>query len=153
MQLGGIGVVARLRSCRKVSGGGGRHPGGWKNYPGMRRGRKGPAGFAWFFRVRPHPRCHNLNHQPSKQGTLRLSGYIQGGTSHPFRYIPRPSADYRVVDFGYLNHSLHKNSDTDSKSRQRTEILSAFTITSVILQMSIFRRSERTPFRRKTLKS
>ena len=29
----------------------------------------------------PHPRCHNLNHQPSKQGTLRLSGYIQGGTS------------------------------------------------------------------------
>ena len=29
----------------------------------------------------PHPRCHNLNHQPSKQRTRRLSGYIQGGTS------------------------------------------------------------------------
>ena len=50
MQLGGIGVVARLRSCRKVSGRG------------------------------VGTRCHNLNHQPSKQESSRLSGYIQGST-------------------------------------------------------------------------
>ena len=47
----------------------------------MRRGQKGPARFAWFFRVRPHPLCHNLNHQPSKQRTFPMNGYIQGSTS------------------------------------------------------------------------
>ena len=29
----------------------------------------------------PQPRCQHVNHQTSKQGTLRLSGYIQGSTS------------------------------------------------------------------------
>jgi len=41
-----------------------------------RRGR-GPTGFG----ACPQPRCHPTNHQPSKQRTLRLRGYIQGSTS------------------------------------------------------------------------
>ena len=32
-------------------------------------------------RACPQPRCHHLNHQPSTQRTLRLSGYNQGSTS------------------------------------------------------------------------
>ena len=81
-------VVARLNSCRKVPGGGGRHPGGWKNYPGMLRGQKGPASFARLFRVRPQPLCYNLNHQRSKQRALRMNGYIQGSTSSPPTHAP-----------------------------------------------------------------
>jgi len=46
MQLGGIGVVARLRSCRKVSG---RGAVGWKSYPGMSGNQEGPAKLARIF--------------------------------------------------------------------------------------------------------
>ena len=35
----------------------------------------------------PHPRCHNLNYQPSKHRNSCLSGYIQGSPSHEITYV------------------------------------------------------------------
>ena len=78
MQLAGIGVVARLHSCRKVSGRGVGTRGAGKTTPaclGVRMPLPVSRGFLEFG---PHPRCHNLNHQPSIQETLRLNGYIRG---------------------------------------------------------------------------
>jgi len=39
------------RQCRFLEGA--RHPGGWKNYPGVRWGQNAPVRFAWFFGVTP----------------------------------------------------------------------------------------------------
>jgi hypothetical protein len=55
-QFGPIGADAgqaeleRVRQAVPVSGGE-ETPGGWKNYPGMQWGQKGPASFAWFLQL------------------------------------------------------------------------------------------------------
>jgi trigger factor len=73
----------------------------------------------------PQPRCHNLNHQPSKQRTLRLNGYIQGGTSFEYDHIEEFSK-VGVHDSANLT-LLCRNHHGDKTSRRlsREFILSA----------------------------
>jgi hypothetical protein len=53
----------------------------------------------------PHTRCHNLNHQPSKQRTLPLKGYIQGSTSAAI--AQRRHGGRRIGGASILNDVLH----------------------------------------------
>jgi len=66
---------------------------------------------------------------------------------------PSNGAEFVCRSFHQFGPKKGATSGIGHKSGQRTEILSTFTITSVILQISIFRRSDRAPFRRTTLKS
>ena len=56
----------------------------------------------------PHPRCHNLNYQPSKHRNSCLSGYIQGS---PTREIP-------YVKGGVLHAHFDEDADFPCKSWQ-----------------------------------
>ena len=78
---------------------GGRHLGGWKNYPGMQQRQNAPVSFAWFFGV--GARASSLSWGYDEPEILRYSNrqfgpigadtghFNQPGRQKPVRFVPR----------------------------------------------------------------